>query len=247
MNDYYDIAKPGQSASKHQLKHLGDKVHWMTIGGNRKRDMWGDSEEPTSKTLYRETTKDDYDKQFASALVKLNPAHGAFGFLEHHLHYYMIKTGGEKSEFLKQIKYVVKPCLKSYTKNLVFEQLVDEWLNSHFEKKMENNGFTVGTINAPTQIQINSPHASQSQISYSAENVKEFISLLKRDIQNLSTDNKAEFEAELIYTERQLKANNDVVPQLMNIKKLILDVGISFFVNLTSSGVFEIFKPILGF
>ena len=52
---------------------------------------------------------------------------------------------------------------------------------------------------------------------------------------------------EMNYAIKQLEKNNDVNPQLKNIGKLISNVGLPIFTNLTSSGIFEVLKPILGF
>ena len=48
------------------------------------------------------------------------------------------------------------------------------------------------------------------------------------------------------YASLQMKKDKDIKSQLSNLGSLISEVGLSFFINLVSSGVFEVMKPHLG-
>ncbi len=104
-----------------------------------------------------------------------------------------------------------------------------------------------GDINAPAQFQQNSQNSNQNfKVNYSVTTVQEFFDVLKDDIESLDSNIKEDFLSEMNYALKQVKQGRDIQGQLMNIGSLISNVGLPFFVNLASSGVFEVMRPFLG-
>ena len=61
MNEFYDICTSVQSQNnEYQLRDMGSKQHMMTVGTYGRPGRQG-----TSSTIYRTTTREDYDLQMA--------------------------------------------------------------------------------------------------------------------------------------------------------------------------------------
>ncbi len=112
---------------------------------------------------------------------------------------------------------------------------------------IHNYSIKTGDDHAPTQFQQNSDNSVQNQsLNYNEAIVKELFEVLETDIENFATDIKENFSSEMSYALKLIKQGKDIKSQLLNIGSLISNVGLPFFVNLVSSGVFEIMKPYLG-
>jgi hypothetical protein len=131
--------------------------------------------------------------------------------------------------------------------------LVNDWLAQKNPKQnqatqhIHNYNIKTRNINAPTQFQQNSDNSVQNQnLNYNEATVKELFKVLEADIASLSTDVKEDFSSEMSYALNQMKKGKDIKIQLLNLGSLISNVGVPLFVNLISSGVFEVMKPHLG-
>ncbi len=169
--------------------------------------------------------------------------------LNFHLDYYE----GDKNEFLAQIKYIILPLIKKEKNKEGRVDLVKDWLSQKGPKQNQatqhiyNYNIKTRDINAPTQIQQNSDNAVQNQnLNYNEAIVKELFKVLEADIERLSTNIKEDFSSEMSYALNQMKKGKDIKGQLLNLGALISNVGLPFFVNLISSGAFEVMKPYLG-
>ncbi|MCW1149128.1 hypothetical protein [Flavobacterium lacisediminis] len=237
MNRFYIIASEGEEPeNEFIIKNFGDKVPqnkvYMATQGYI--DIRKD---------YIPAKPKDYDLKFIAHLRTLSPVYKTFEFLDFHFE----KYNSDKQEFLKQIKYSVLPLLSN---NKTYTNIINEWLEMKEPKKTtESTNYTIktGDINAPVQFQQSVNHSNQTQsFDYSAEQIQDFFKILKSDIVNLEEAKQEEFNTEIEYATRQLNKGKDISSQLTEIGSLIQNTGISFFVNLASSGVFEVIKPYLG-
>jgi hypothetical protein len=109
------------------------------------------------------------------------------------------------------------------------------------------NTTSVGNIYSPTQFQQGSINSPQSQtLSYTQKTVKDFFTLLQTAIKELPINQREDFEGEIKYAEKQLNKGNDISSQLLNVGKLMKDVGMNVFANVLASPIFEIVKPMIG-
>lgn len=253
MNEFYSICTDGEDPKdEYQLKNLGNQVvssiisipvsgEWNSRGCYRRIKN------------YKKTTSEDYDKLLVNKLTRIKPSYDLYKILDYHLKYYLSKNDGDKSRFLDQIKYVVLPIIRKKKDNDIFIELISEWITNQKPKiqdKQSNSNISIGEINAPTQITVNSDNSLQyQQLSFSKEDIIEFIQELKKDInsskEELKTELKDEFQNEINNTLKQLNNNEDVSGRLLTIGTLIKDVGIGVFTNLISSPIFEAMKPLL--
>ncbi|MCW3117863.1 MAG: hypothetical protein JWM28_1945 [Chitinophagaceae bacterium] len=254
MNPFFDIAAtenlPDQSLALHSL---GTQLPWVTIG-RRSSDYWGTSGY-SSKTTYRDTTAEDYDKQFINKLQKWKPVYNIDRLIEHHYHYHITKNKQGHSEFLKHMQYVILPVLKKRPNAEVVTELFEQWIDQKESKNKEqlkshivnNNTINVGHINAPAQFQQSSDHAIQTQHNLpQKEVVNEAFELLKKDLQKMDDQIRKDFAMEMDYAVAQLVKDKDIKPQLMNIGNLIKQVGIGMFSSLLAAPAYELIKPHLG-
>jgi hypothetical protein len=252
MNEFYSISQENQKPDdEYQLKNLGKQTIMMIVGRPSRRNYWGETESPQSQKFYRDTNEEDYDRLFANKLLKCRPPYDLEKILDYHLNYYVEIRKGEKLRFLNQIKFVILPIIKEKNNKEIYDELITNWLeNNNMTTKKEKAAkvnLKIRDINAPMQIQMNSDNASQSQqISYDKDDILELLNLLKQDIENLNTDSKEDFELEIENAIKQLNKGKKVETRLLTIGSMIKEIGIGIFVNLVSSPLFEIIRPILG-
>ncbi|MGZ4089180.1 MAG: hypothetical protein ACXVNO_00560 [Bacteroidia bacterium] len=249
MNEFYSIAEENkEQKSPYQLKNLGISINHMTVGGKRSSDFWG-TKGTDPIHYYRPVKPEDYDAAFASLLIRIKPSYEISKMLDYHLDFYVNISKKCKETFVKQIRYVVLPQVKKYKNVDVYIELLNLWLDeNNIKPKINNmNNINIGDINAPAQIQVNSNHSTQTLNSIlTAEDLKKFFEVIEKDIEKIDENAKADINLEMTYAKKQIEKGNDASLQLSNIGKQIKEVGISYFVNLTSSALFEIIRPMLG-
>lgn len=251
MNEFYSIAEENQEpVNSWQLTNLG-KQRVFAMFGTFGRGDWGQRDHRTD-TIYTSTTAEDYDRHFAHKLGTTKPPYDVPMLLDFHLNYYLNTSNGGRDKFIKQMKYVILPILKKQSGKEVYIDLLNEWIDEK-EANTKNKTTTIvnhintGDINAPTQFQQGSDHSKQTQqVAYTKENILELFSLLKADMEKLSKETKEELQSEIDYALKQLNKEKDIRQQLLNIGSIIKNTGWSLFINLASSGIFEVMKPALG-
>lgn len=242
MTSFYRIATENTDKLEFELPNLGSKIKFNQLVNYGHGHVGAEPSE-------RPTTSQDYDKYFVKLLCETNPIYRVKDLLEFHYDSYE----GNKKEFLGQIKYHIIPLLKKERGKEGYIGLITDWANEkdgNFKTASTVNNYIkikTGDINAPTQFQQNSHNSTQNlTINYDLGMVEELFELLKTDIDSLESNVKDDFLMEMNYTLKQMKQGRDIKGQLINIGSLISNVGQSFFVNLVSSGVFEVMKPSLG-
>ncbi|SFB03251.1 hypothetical protein SAMN05660845_1419 [Flavobacterium swingsii] len=234
MKNFYAIAEEGVEPHEFEIKFFGDKTeHKVVSFDNSYIDL---------KKVYKPAKDEDYDVQFRAAMYQIKPIYKVSFFLDYQLSRYE----GNQSEFLAQIKYVILPRTKNGKP--AYAEIIEKWIESKEEKpNVGTYTISTGDVHAPIQIQQNSNHSSQKQIiTYNSSDVKDFFSILKNDIEKLDASIREDFEMEMKYAIKQLEKEKDIQPQLLNIGSLISNVGLPIFTSLTSSGIFEVIKPLLG-
>ncbi|TPG38070.1 hypothetical protein [Flavobacterium pectinovorum] len=234
MKIFYAIAKEGIEPHEFEIEFFGDKTEHKAVSAVNGYI--------SINKIYKQATDADYDRRFCTAMYKIKPIFKVPFFLDYQLSRYE----GNQSEFLAQIRYVILP--RSKNGKLAHAEIIEKWLESKEEKpNIGTYSISTGDVNAPIQIQQNSNHSSQKQkISYSPSNIVDLFSILKNDIEKLDTSIRGDFEMEMNYAIKQLEKENNIEPQLLNIGSLISNIGLPIFTNLTSSGIFETVKPLLG-
>lgn len=235
MKHFYAIAEESSEPHEFEIKYFGDKMK-QNVVTNAGYGGIG------IKTLYKQANDQEYDLRFRQKMYSIKPIHKVKDFLD----YQFSRYTGEKSEFLDQIRYIILPQTKKGKPS--HAEIIEKWLESKDEKAILGS-YTIqmGDINAPLQIQQNSSYSSQHQkINYNPTDLVTLFDALRLDIVKLDQSIREDFDLEMNYAVRQLEKNNDVKPQLLNIGKLIKDVGLPIFTNLISSSAFEIVKPFLG-
>lgn len=245
MNEFYSIGEEtSEPKDSFQLKNLGTKKPFITIGGRR---SW-DGSINDSETFYTNISTEDYDRLFVDKLTKIKPPYEINKLLDYHLKYYLSKNIGLKDKFLKHVKYVVIPEVKKKKDKEVYTDLINEWLKENTEPMKDNvNKLNIGDINAPTQIVIDSNGAVQNQtVNYSSESILELFELIKADLKNMESDLKDELLIEVENATRHLQNNKDITSRLKTIGVLIKDIGINVFANLAAAPLYDHIKPLLG-
>jgi hypothetical protein len=255
MNPFFDISNDENLPyDEFPLRNLGRQQIFAIIGGRRGSDYWGTSG-TASKTTYRDTVPEDYDKQFIYKLQKWKPVYAIDHLIEYHYGYYTGEHQQGHDPFLKNMRYVILPKLKKIKNNEVCVELFEQWLDHKAPKIKEDikpsivnyNNIKVGSINAPTQFQQNSDHSIQTQQNhYHKEDFQKLFELLKKDIENVDEKIRKDFAMEMDYAVTQLERDRDIKPQLLNMGALIKTVGMGTFTNLLAAPIFELIKPHLG-
>lgn len=114
----YSIEEASESKSEFQLRNLGNQTTLMIIGNRN-----------SSKSIYRDVTEDDYDRDFAYRIMNTKPPYEVDKFLEFHYEFYT-HNGGVQTTFFKHIKYVIIPILQKRENSGVQIELLNAWLNS---------------------------------------------------------------------------------------------------------------------
>lgn len=234
MKNFYAIAKEGIEPHEFEIEFFGDKTEHKAVSAVNGYI--------SINKIYKQATDSDYDRRFCAAMYKIKPIFKVPFFLDYQLSRYE----GNQSEFLAQIRYVILS--RSKNGKLAHAEIIEKWLESKEEKpNIETYSISTGDVHAPIQIQQNSNHSSQKQkISYNPSNIVDLFSILKNDIEKLDASIRGDFEMEMNYALKQLEKENNIEPQLLNIGSLISNIGLPIFTNLTSSGIFETVKPLLG-
>lgn len=235
MKNFYAIAEEGNEPHEFEIKFFGDKIkhNRITNGGLGAIGI---------ESFLKPATDAEYDMKFREAMYSIKPIYK----VPHFLDYQLSRYEGDQTEFLAQIRYVILP--RSKNGKPAHAEIIEKWLDSKEEKKIDIGTYTIqtGDVHAPIQIQQNSHHSSQKQnINYTASGINEVFSALRTDIEKLDKSIREDFDLEMNYAVRQLEKENDIKPQLLNIGKLISKVGLPIFTNLISSGAFEAIKPLL--
>lgn len=248
MNEFYDIAKEGQDPKgPYQLKNLGKKklsaISIISIYDADGRQTYNDGPH------YILVKPSDYDNLFKAKIRKFKPMYDLELLLDHHLHYYE-ETGKVREKYLKHIKYVILPALKRIKNTDAKVELINDWFRKHTSQKSPTptvSKLKIGDVNAPTQILVNSPNASQNQeIQYSKEEVEDFLNRILQDAENLKHDLKEELLSEVKTAQAQLKRGKPMQSKLVGILELAKEMGMGVFTNLTASPIYEALKPSLG-
>jgi hypothetical protein len=251
MKEFYDItAQEGQNPeNRFQLKNHGLKRHLMTIGTRVRRGSWGENTEYISNTTYRDTRPEDYIKDFIYAIRKFKPVYEIDMFLDHHLEVY-VERGNNSETFIKHIKYEVIPELEKSKDSKTHIELVNKWLGQREGKswnQQSNHSIYLQGVNAPVQLLIDSPNASQTQeIHYTKEEINDFLSRLQKDADNLKHDLKEELLLEIQTAQSQLNRGKPITSKIKGLLILAKEIGIGVFTNLAASPIFETLKPSLG-
>lgn len=232
MNRFYVVSKEEQEANNEfEINYFGNKIahpRVSTEGGFINIDK-----------IFKPATDYDYDKKFRELIYLTKPIFRVIQLLDFHLENY----NGSKDEFIAQINYVILPKIKPS-----YKKIINDWLEmKRPNAESTNYNISMSNINAPVQIQQKSDNATQSQnITYSMEDIKELFSNIQADIQNFDAQIREDFEMEMNYAIKNLDKGNDIKPQLLNLGSLITNIGLPIFTSLTSSGLFEVLKPLLG-
>ncbi|MBD3581566.1 hypothetical protein [Flavobacterium selenitireducens] len=235
MKQFYSIAEEGKVAHEFDIPFFGDVISHNVVQNHGAGILdFAKVERPASDA--------EYDMKFRSTMYLIKPIYKVPLFLEYHLS----KYAGDKSGFLYQIRYVILPKTKLGKK--AHAEIIERWLD--MKEGKENIGtysIKTGDVNAPIQIQQNSNHSKQRQtISFKSEDIKNLFEILKKDLEKLDANLREDFDLEMRYAIKQLEKANDISPQLLNIGTMIKNVGLPIFTSLTSSGIFELAKPLLG-
>ncbi|MCX2585667.1 hypothetical protein [Pedobacter sp. MR22-3] len=254
MNPFFDIsAQNGLPDEVYQLENLGSQRIYASFG-KRVRGDWGERDQYQSSHIYTDVTAEDYDHQFVSKLLRIRPSYKIDGLINHHFNFYLTNHPGKKEEFIVHMQYEIFQILKKRSTNEAYVELFDKWIKKQSMKSEEqkhgqtvNNTINVGNVNAPLQFQQNSDHSVQTQHNHlQKDQIKDFLEILKRDIQQVDESIRKDFAMEMDYAIVQLGRDRDVMPQLSTIGGLMKDVGIGTFTNLLAAPIFEVVKPYLG-
>ncbi|WP_339607596.1 hypothetical protein [uncultured Roseivirga sp.] len=251
MKEFYDITtQEGQNPeNRFQLKNYGPRRHLMTVGTPVRRGSWGERKEYISNTTYRDTRPEDYIKDFIYAIRKFKPIYEIDMFLDHHLGVY-VERGNNSETFIKHIKYEVIPQLENNKDSKTHIELVNKWLGQREGKswnQKSNHSIYLQGVNAPVQLLIDSPNASQTQeIYYTKEEIDDFLNRLQKDADNLKHDLKEELLLEIQTAKSQLKRGKSITPKIKSLLILTKEIGIGVFTNLVASPIYETLKPSIG-
>lgn len=234
------------------MNNLGSEKVFASIG-TPTRDGWGGRNTEWS----RHTTPvqpEDYDRQFAYKLNKYKPVYNMGNILDYHFNHYCSTHPHGQGDFLKHMRYAVLPILKKLNNSEVCVTFLEEWIEEKTTIKktipphtVNNNTINVGTVNAPTQFQQNTDYSVQTQHNHlQKDEIKEFLEILREDIQKADESIRNDFALEMDYAIAQLKKDRDVKPQLLTIGSLMKDVGIGTFTNVLASPIYAILRPLLG-
>lgn len=135
INQFYATDGSGLQQNKYQLKELSHQQISYITGGRISSD-WGVSE--GAQRHYRKTTADDYDISFKNALLQIKPAYYVEDFLNYHLENYIGVLKGEKSLFLKHVKFVIVPKIPVKPSYAPYIELVNIWISNHTDQIYEN-------------------------------------------------------------------------------------------------------------
>lgn len=253
MSPFYDISdQKDLPADSLQLKNLGPEKVFTSIG-KTSRDGWGGRS--TEWSRYMTPVKpEDYDNQFVHRLMKSRPIYTMNKVLDHHLQNYCSINARGHGDFFTHMRYVALPALKKLRSSEVCVDLFEEWLEQKMNSKkhqtpntVNNNTINIGDVNAPLQFQQNSNHSVQTQHNHlQKEQLKDFLEILKKDIQGVDENIRKDFAMEMDYAIVQLERERDIKQQLSTIGGLMKDVGLGTFSNLLAAPIFEILKPYLG-
>jgi hypothetical protein len=253
MNPFYDISKEKElPADALELNNLGTERVYANFGKTL-RDGWG-GRSTEWKKLTIAVQPENYDRLFAYKLNRSKPIYGMTKVLDHHFNHYCSIHLNDQEDFITHMRYVVLPAVKKINNSEVCVTLLEEWLqkktsiqntlNPHI---VNNNTINVGAVNAPVQFQQNSDHSAQTQHNHQQKDqIKDFLEVLRRDIQAMEENIRKDFTMEMDYAVAQLDRDRNVQPQLTTIGGLMKDVGVGTFTNLLAAPIFEIIKPLLG-
>jgi hypothetical protein len=246
-NEFYLIENNNDSDSPLKLNDLGDKRIYLSYG-RRVSNYW-DEQINKTESVNTPITSEDYDKQFANKLIQIKPPYEIINLLEFHLKFYVDIQKGSKEKFIKQMKYVIVPIIQKRKGKEVYIQLLNEWISQNDNtQNMNNNGkLNIENINAPTQIQINSPYSTLNQeTTYSNQDITDFFEQLKLEIQNIENEIKEELLIEINTASKNLNKGKNINSRLLTIGALMKDIGINVFANLVATPMFIFIKPYLG-
>lgn len=256
MNPFFDISTHTElPEGSLQLENLGSRRIWMSLG-KRVRGDWGEGNRYERKHIYTDVTAEDYDRQFITKMLRIRPSYDIDRLIDHHFAYYLSNRRENENQFLKHMRYEIYPALKKRDTSGVYTELFDKWLQSksvhshdlQSGQTVNNNTINFGNIHAPIQFQQNSSNVVQTQHNHiSQEQVREFIDLLRKDIEQVDENIRKDFAMEMNYAVKQLEKGQDAKPQLLSIGGLMKDAGINTFANVLAAPVFEFIKPYLGF
>lgn len=246
-NEFYLIEDNNDSDSPLKLNDLGDKRIYLSYG-IRVSNYWGEQINKT-ESVNTPVTSEDYDKQFANKLIQIKPPYEINNLIEFHLKFYVDIQKGSKEKFIKQMKYVIVPIIQKRKGKEVYVQLLNEWISQNDNtQNINNNGkLSIENINAPTQIQINSPYSTLNQeITYSNQDIIDFFEQIKLEIQNIENEIKDELLIEINTASKNLNKGKNINSRLLTIGSLMKDIGINVFANLAATPIFILIKPYLG-
>lgn len=214
MNAFFDISEhEGLPQDSFQLNNLGNRRISASIGTKIRGD-WGNNGYQTRR-FYADVTTEDYDREFIYKALRMKPVYYLDRLVNHHFNYYLNKYPQGREEFLKHMRYVILPQLKSRKGKEVYAELFEQWIkekatnnatNNKTSNNVINNTIHIGSISAPTQFQQNSEHAVQSQNNqYQKEEIKEALELIGKDIQKVDAQIRNDFALELNYALVQLE------------------------------------------
>lgn len=232
MNRFYVVSKEEQEANNEfEIKYFGNKTAHPRVSTEGGFINIG--------KIFKPATDYDYDKKFRELIFSTKPIFKVIQLLDFHLENY----NGPKDVFISQINYVILPKIDPF-----YKKIINDWLDMKKPNAESTNyNISMNNINAPVQIQQKSDNATQSQnITYSMADIKELFSHIQADIQNSDAQIREDFEMEMNYAIKNLDKGNDIKPQLLSLGSLITSVGLPIFTSLTSSGLFEVLKPLLG-
>jgi hypothetical protein len=230
MNRFYVVSKDEQEVNNEfEIRNFGDKIAHPRVSAT------GSS--INIDKVFKPATDNDYDKKFRELIYLIKPIFKVIQLLDFHLENY----NGSKDEFISQIKYVILPKIKPS-----YKKIIEDWLEMKKPNTESiNYNISMSNINAPVQIQQKSDNATQTQnITYCAEDIKELFSRIQADINNFDVQIREDFE--MNYAIKKIEKGNDIKPQLLSLGSLITNVGLPVFTSLTSSGLFEVLKPLFG-
>ncbi|MNK18091.1 hypothetical protein D3C87_362890 [compost metagenome] len=253
MNPFYDISDQRKLPSDAlQLNNLGTERVYASFGRNS-RDGWGGRTTEWSRHMIA-VQPEDYDRAFAHKLSKSKPIYFMTKVLDHHFEHYLSQYMDGQPDFLTHMRYIVLPAVKKINNSEVCVTLFEEWLQKKMTNSenlkpsiVNNNTINVGTINSPVQFQQNSDHSNQVQHNHQyRDQIKDFLEVLRLDIQTLDENIRKDFAMEMNYAVAQLDRDKNVQPQLTAIGGLMKDIGLGTFTNLLAAPIFEIVRPMLG-
>lgn len=128
MNEFYSISEANANPiDQFQLKNLGIQHDTISFG-NRRRDGYGGNAIKRT-TLKENIKKSDYDWAFAFKIISVNPPYELDEIGNYHLNFY-INNGGDKSKFIKHMRYVILPYLQQYyDKRVAHIELFESWIS----------------------------------------------------------------------------------------------------------------------